>query len=218
MSRVSAGFGLLRDRLEVAGERLGGATGPVARRLGAIVTPARALLVVAVIATICLAASQLGDYRTVEVGAQQYRGVEEIAQAPRLESRSAPSAHGISVFVLAALSASVLALSVARNRRLARLLVFVGAAVIAISLLVDAPKGLREGSVGVAFEGAKAVLLGPFWVQLACGATLIVVGPLLARELGDRDARGRRRRRHRRGSARTRRRAGTTARAQEGAT
>ena len=38
-----------------------------------------------------------------------------------------------------------LAAAVARNWRLARLLIFLGAAVVAISLAVDAPQGLREG-------------------------------------------------------------------------
>ena len=146
-------------------------------------------MVVALAATICLGASQFGDYRAVEVGAPQYRGVDTIAQAPELQRRSPRTAHGLAVILIAVGSGLVLALAVARNRRLARLLVFSGAAVIAISVLVDAPKGLREGSIGIAYQGANAVLLGPFWVQLACGVTLIVVGPLLAMELGERGAR-----------------------------
>jgi hypothetical protein len=156
--------------------------------------------VVALAATICLGASQFGDYRAVEVGAPQYRG-DTIAQAPELQHRSPRTAHGVAVVLIAVGSGLVLALAVARNRRLARMLVFPGAAVIAISVLVDAPKGLREGSVGIAYQGANAVLLGPFWVQLACGVTLMVVGPLLAVELGERGARrSRRARRHSRRS------------------
>ncbi len=154
-------------------------------------------MVVAVVATICLGASQFGNYRAVEVGAPQYRGVEAIAQAPELQRRSPRTAHGITVVLIAVASGLVLALAVARNRRLARLLVFFGAAVIAISVLVDAPKGLREGSVGVAYQGANAILLGSFWVQLASGVTLIVVGPMLAVELGERGARRSRRARRR---------------------
>ena len=61
---------------------------------------------------------------------------------------------------------------------------------IVISLLVDAREGLREGVVGIAYQGAKAVLLGGFWVQLSAGVTLMVVGPLLAVHLrGERRAR-----------------------------
>jgi hypothetical protein len=44
---------------------------------------------------------------------------------------------------------------------------------------VDAPKGLDEGTTAVAYEGAKATLLGGFWVQLACGALLVALGPLI---------------------------------------
>ena len=51
---------------------------------------------------------------------------------------------------------------------------------VAISLLVDAPEGLREGLAATTYEGAKATLLGGFWVQLASGVTLVVSGPLLA--------------------------------------
>jgi hypothetical protein len=179
------------------------------------------LVVVALAATICLGASQFGDYRAVEVGAPQYRGVDTIAQAPELQRRSPRTAHGVAVVLIAVGSALVLALAVARNRRLARLLVFSGAAVIAISVLVDVPKGLREGSVGIAYQGANAVLLGPFWVQLACGVTLMVVGPLLAAALGERGARRSRRtrRRSRRGDpAKSRAQAGDVAEAEGAAT
>jgi hypothetical protein len=164
-------------------------------------TPARALAVVALAAVICLGASQFGDYRAVEVGAPEYRGVESIAQAPELAQRSPRSAHGAWVLAIAVGALLVLGLAVTRNGRLARLLVFLGAAVVVISLAVDAPPGLREGTVGVAYEGANAVLLGPFWVQLFSGVTLMVVGPLLAIELRtDRSTR-----RSRRGDRRPRR-------------
>jgi hypothetical protein len=164
-------------------------------------TAARALAVVALAAAICLGASQFGNYRAVEVGAPEYRGVESIAQAPELAQRSPRSAHGAWVLAIAVGAVLVLALAVTRNRRLARLLVLLGAAVVVISLAVDAPPGLREGTVGIAYEGANAILLGPFWVQLFSGVTLMVVGPLLAVELRtDRSTR-----RSRRGDRRTRR-------------
>jgi len=165
------------------------------RRAERTLTPARALALVALAAVICLGASQFGDYRAVEVGAPQYRGVESIAQAPELAQRSPRSAHGAWVLAIAVGALLVLGLAVTRNGRLARLLVFLGAAVVVISLAVDAPPGLREGTVGIAYEGADAVLLGPFWVQLFSGVTLMVVGPLLAVELRtDRSTRRSRRR------------------------
>ncbi len=191
------------ERLDRRRSDVLGAVAVAARKAGRVITPARALVVVALVATICLGASQLGDYRAVEVGAPQYRGVDTIAPAPELQRRTPRAAHGLAVVLIAVGSGLVLALAVARNRRLARLLVFSGAAVIAISLLVDAPKGLREGSVGIAYQGANAVLLGPFWVQLASAVTLMVVGPLLAAGLGERGARrSRRTRRRSRGAGR----------------
>ena len=61
---------------------------------------------------------------------------------------------------------------------------------IAISLAVDAPRGLREGPPGSRYQGAEAVLLGGFWAQLASGVTMVVVGPMLALQLrAERDAR-----------------------------
>src|SRR5215217_2320528 len=115
-------------------------------------TPARGLAVAALTATIALGASQFGDYRAVEVGSPEYADVQDVASAPQLASAVA------SLFVLL--------FSVWRNWRLARLLVFGGVAVIAISLFVDRPEGLELGTAGEAYSGAHAVLLGPFWVQL----------------------------------------------------
>ena len=141
-----------------------------------------------------MAASQFTDYRAVEVGAPEYSSVAE-APAPQIDRRSPRSAHGAWVLAIAIAVALVIAVAVARNWRLARLLIFLGAAVVAISLAVDAPRGLREGTAGITYQGAKAILLGGFWVQLFSGVTLVVVGPLLAVQLrADRDARRARRR------------------------
>jgi hypothetical protein len=147
------------------------------------VTPARGLAVVALAATIALGGSQFGDYRAVEVGAPEYSHVENVAPVPQVAREMPSSVHGISVFAIAVASLFVLLFSVWRNWRLARLLLFGGVAVIAISLFVDRPEGLKLGTAGEAYSGAHAVLLGPFWVQLFAGATLAVVGPLLAVQL-----------------------------------
>ncbi len=171
-------------------EPIPSASGPlaVAQRW---VTPARALAVVAVAAAVCLGGSQFSDYRAVEVGAPEYRGVESLAQPPELDRRSPRSAHGSYVIAIAIAALAVTALAVARNWRLARLLAILGAAVVVISLVVDAQEGLREGTAGVAYQGANAILLGGFWAQLSSGVTLMVVGPILALQL--RDERGPRR-------------------------
>jgi hypothetical protein len=147
------------------------------------VTPARGLAVVALAATIALGGSQFGDYRAVEVGTPDYANVENVAQAPQVASSMPRSAHGVSVFAIAVACLFVTVFAVWRNWRLARLLLFLGLAVVAISLFVDRPDGLRLGTAGEAYAGAHAVLLGSYWVQLFSGVTLAVVGPLLALQL-----------------------------------
>src|SRR5215218_7006201 len=157
------------------------------------VTPARGLAVVALAATIALGGSQFGDYRAVEVGQPAYVKVQDVAQAPQVDRAMPRSAHGISVFAIAVACLFVTFFAVWRNWRLARLLLFAGLAVVAISLFVDRPDGLRLGTAGEAYAGAHAVLLGGFWVQLFSGVTLAVVGPLLAAQLrGERAVRRRR--------------------------
>src|SRR3954447_2334574 len=157
------------------------------------VTPARGLAAVALAATIALGGSQFGDYRAVEVGQPGYVKVQDVAQAPQVDSAMPRWAHGVSVFAIAVACLFVTFFAVWRNWRLARLLLFGGLAVIAISLFVDRPKGLQLGTAGEAYAGAHAVLLGDFWVQLFSGVTLVVVGPLLAAQLrGERAVRRRR--------------------------
>jgi hypothetical protein len=159
--------------------------GPVGalRFLERAVTPARGLAVVALAATIALGASQFSHYRAVQVGADSYRGVQNLAPAPEMDQQSPRSAHGVTVFAIAIVGLFVTVLAITRNWRLARLLTILGVAVILISLLVDAPQGLREGSAAIDYQGAKATLLGGFWVQLWSGVTLALVGPLLAAQL-----------------------------------
>lgn len=174
---LRVGWGLLRAGLAV-GERT--------------VTPARALAVVALAATIALGGSQFGDYRAVQVGAPDYAEVSDVAQPPEVDRASPRSAHGVWVFAIAVACLFVTFFAVWRNWRLARLLLFAGLAVIAISLFVDRPEGLELGTAGTAYTGVNAVLLGSFWVQLFAGATLAFVGPLLAVQLrGERALRSR---------------------------
>jgi hypothetical protein len=157
------------------------------------ITPARGLAVVALAATIGLGASQFSDYRAVEVGAPQYREVEEVAPAPQMDRETPRSAHGVAVFAIAVAALFAITFAVTRNWRLARLLLFLGAAAVLISLAIDVSHGLDEGAVGIQYQGAEAVLLGGFWVQLWSGVTLAVTGPVLAVQL--RAERGRRARR-----------------------
>jgi hypothetical protein len=143
-------------------------------------TPKRAAALVAIAALGALVASQWVDYRAISVGNAAYSGgIETVAPAPDVASEHAGDAHSWVMVPLAVGGLLAVAAAFAGRRRAAWLLVGVGAAAIAISLLVDMPKGLDEGSAAVAYEGAKASLLEGFWLQIACGAALIACGLLL---------------------------------------
>jgi hypothetical protein len=150
------------------------------RLLERVATPARVLGLVALVAAVAMAGSQFADYRAVELDAPAYRGLQDVASAPRRDVETPLDAHGVAILAIAGAALLVTIFAVRRNRRLARLLVALGAGGIAVTLLIDLPQGLREGQVAVSYEGAKAVLLGAFWVQLSAAVTLAVVGPLLA--------------------------------------
>ena len=143
------------------------------------VTPARAAIAVAAGLGVLLVASQFIDYRTISIGTDQYVGVSSVAPPPEVDAETAGSAHAW-LGVPLGLAAIVVAAACATGRpRFAWLLAPIGLLTLAISLIVDVPKGLDEGEAAVAYEGAEAMLLGGFWAQLACGALLLVLAPLL---------------------------------------
>ncbi len=151
------------------------------RRAERWVTPKRAVVVVAIAALVALAASQWVDYRSITVGNFAYSGgVEEVAPAPDVSAAQAGDAHGWVMVPIVVIGLLVVAAAAAGRRRAGWGLAGLGVAVIAISLLVDMPKGLDEGTAAVTYEGAKANLLEGFWIQIAAGAALIAVGWLLA--------------------------------------
>lgn len=144
------------------------------------VTPARAVAVVALVAIGVLAASQWVDYRGVSVGNDAYAGSAGlVAPAPEVARERAGDAHSWVMVPLAAAGLIALALALSGRRRLARLLIPIGVAVIAIAILVDVPNGLDEGRAAVAYEGASAHLLEGFWLQIAAAVTMIATGLLL---------------------------------------
>ncbi|MEO8091954.1 MAG: hypothetical protein ABI726_04505, partial [bacterium] len=150
------------------------------------VTPARAVAGLAVAAAILLAVSQFADYREVRAGVPASAEVEAIAPPPQISdtAETAGSAHAFLPLAAAIATVVIVALAMLGRWRLARVLVFLGAGVIVISLAIDLPKGLDEGSTAVEFEGAEARLLGAFWVEILCGFVIAICGPLLARSLG----------------------------------
>jgi hypothetical protein len=174
---VLRGWRLLRPLLVAALRLLRRLERWAERRL----TPRRAVAGVAVATLIALAASQWVDYRSISVGNFAYSGgVESVAPAPDVASSRAGDAHGWVMIPLAVVGLGLVVAALAGRRRAAFGLCAVGLAAIAISLLIDMPKGLDEGSAAVAYEGAEAHLLEGFWIQIAAGAALIASGLLLA--------------------------------------
>jgi hypothetical protein len=172
------------------------------RALARHLTPARAVALVCLVALAALFASQWLDYRTVAIGTDAYSGVvETVTGAPEVDRARAGDAHAWVMLPLALTGLVALVLAFAGRPRAARLLVAVGAAVLAISLLVDLPNGLDVGAAGVAYEGAAATLIEGFWLQIAAAAVLIAAGAMLPRYLrpaavgAAREPRARRRRR-----------------------
>ena len=153
-------------------------------------TPARAVAAVGLVAAGALAASQWLDYHSVSVGIDAYAGeVGAVAPAPEVESEIAGNAHAWVMVPIAIAAVAAVAVALAGRRRVAVLLVPIGLAVIAISLIVDAPKGLDEGAATLTYEGASASLLEGFWMQIAAAVVLIACGLLLPRYLRPASAR-----------------------------
>jgi hypothetical protein len=146
------------------------------------VTPRRAALAVAAVAAVALAGSQFADYRSVAIGTDEYVGVDEVAPAPEVAelTDSAGSAHAWLGIPLGLAALAAVAMCARGDRRAAWWLGAIGLVTVAITLIVDVPKGLDEGDAAVAYQGAEASLLGGFWVQLACGALLVALAPLIA--------------------------------------
>jgi hypothetical protein len=146
------------------------------------VTPRRAVAAVCLAALVVLAVSQWSDYREISVGNSAYTGgVQDVAPAPDVATDRAGEAHAWVMIPIAVVGLLLVVAALSGRWRAGRLLAGLGVAVIAISLLVDLPKGLDEGSAAIAYEGAKASLLEGFWLQIASGAAMICCGLLLSR-------------------------------------
>lgn len=166
--------------------RAGRSAAATAMRVGAReLTPARGLAAVSLVAIAVLAVSQFVEYREVRAGVPAYAGVDEVAGAPRVDDtvQDTGEAHAYVPLLIAAAALAILAVAMRGRWRLARLLSLAGLVVIAIGILLDAPKGLDEGVLSIQFEGAEARLLSGFWTQIAAAAVLVVTGPLLAAQL-----------------------------------
>ena len=146
-------------------------------------TPARVTVGVALLTAAALAASQWADLSAVSTGVDAYEGLEDVVAAPEVTTKTVGAAHAW-VGVPLAIAAALLIIGAARGRRgLARLLIPIGIAVVAISLLIDRPEGLDEGNDAVAYQSVTAELLTGFWAQLVSGTVLILLAVVLARVL-----------------------------------
>ncbi|MEX0620962.1 MAG: hypothetical protein WD181_05210 [Solirubrobacterales bacterium] len=183
-----------------AASRLGGAV----LRLDRLFTPRHALIVVAGAAFAALIASQFLDFRATEVGQAAYDPIQEITRAPRIDIQTPLDAHSVLLLVVGAVAlAGLVGVAATGRRTFAGLISLAGFATIAITLLIDLPKGLDVEIAEISYSGVVAVLLSGFWTQLAAGFVLATGGlGLLAlsgkrrrsRALGDRLRRDRRRR------------------------
>ena len=182
---VFSAAGVLERALRSAWRGARRATRSLVRSLDRVITPKRAVFGVAVAAAACLVVSQFVDYHGVQVGQPGYADVSSIAPPPEVDVKKTGEAHSyllIPVAVLAVLAAAA-ALS-PRRRRLGLFVVVAGLAGIAVSLLVDMPKGLDEGSASVRFSGAHAVLEDGFYAQIAACGVLVYCGLLLGLRAG----------------------------------
>ena len=185
-----------------AAARRGAAASSAAQRA---VTPPRAVAVVILCAAVVLGVSQFVDYRGVRIGAELYEGVEAVAPAPQTDREPTGSAHAYLMLPVAVLAIVAAGLALRGRWQLGRAVSLLGLIGVVVTLVVDRPAGLEEGIASRNFEGAEAVLIEGFWVQLAASAVLAVAGGLLSRYVRKAMARDVRAHRAVRGGMRVRR-------------
>jgi hypothetical protein len=180
-----------------------------------VLTPRRAIGLVLVAAGALLVVSQFLDYHGVQIGQPSYTGLPQVAKPPTVDLQKAGGAHSyvlVPVGVIGALLGLVLVIRGGRAARLAALgAIVLGAASLAVILLVDLHKGLDVGAQSSRFAGATAVLENGFSAELAAAGAMLLCGvlyharPCLIRiSLSGRAASARRRRPRRRASSRAR--------------
>jgi hypothetical protein len=145
------------------------------------VRPERTVALVLLLAAIALTASQFADYRGVGIGEPDYSGeVGSVAPAPNTDRATAGSAHAYILIPVALAAVTFTIIALMGRWRLGRGVALLGFVGIAVSLVIDAPKGLDAGISGIAYYGADAQLLEGFWAQLASSATIAVLGLVLS--------------------------------------
>lgn len=156
----------------------------VASRLGGrltaldrVLTPRRALVVVAAAGIATLIASQFLDFRATEIGQAAYDPIQDITRAPRIDVQTPIDSHSILLLVVGAVALAGLVGAAATGRRaFGGLIALAGVATIAVTLLIDLPNGLDVEVAEISYSGVVAVLLSGFWAQLAAGFVLAAGG------------------------------------------
>lgn len=183
------------------------AAGRIAVALDKVVTPHRALVLVALAAAVLLGISQFKQLGVVEIGQQGYEGIEDLVRAPVASETTPDEAHtwilvpiaGIALLaglVIAVGGASGAAARFARWRRLAAMvLTTAGLLTLVVATLIDLPQATDTSADALAYAGVSARLLSGFWLELAAGAALTVTGIALVLEPSARRAPDRKRQR-----------------------
>lgn len=154
------------------------------RWLDRLLTPVRGILLVTIASAACLVVSQFVDYRGVEIGQPGYADVSAIASAPQVDVEKTGEAHSYVMIPLAAFAVVMAAVAVAaRRRRAGEAVALAGLLGVAVTLLVDLPKGLDVGLASSRFSGAHAVLSDGFYAQLAACFGLVICGLALSLNL-----------------------------------
>ena len=181
-----------------------------------VLTPRRAIGVVIAGAGALLVASQFLNYHGVRIGGDPNFYSENLLVArPTVDLKTAGSAHS---YVLVPIGALIVLLGLAVilrggrvGRRAALGAVVLGAASLAVILLIDLPNGTDVGNLSSRFAGASAVLEKGFAAELAAAGGVVLGGllyyarPCLIRiNLSGRVASARRRRPRRLASSRAR--------------
>jgi len=165
-------FSLAEKRLR----RLAAFVARTGKRIWAQLSFERLIATAIVVAALALIASQLVDYRGVELGQPGYAGLPA-AEPPTIDRETAGQAHSYLLIPLALLAAGVaLAALRSERRRLGRVVFVLGLIALAVVLLVDRPAGLDASAQESRFSGATAVLEDGFYIELAAAIGLILGG------------------------------------------
>lgn len=153
------------------------AIGQACLALDRLITPRRAIAVVAMAAAGLLVASQFVEYRATEIGQPGYVAVETITHAPRVEQMTPVDSHSFLLLAAGLIAFAAATISLFRNRRQAGIiLAAAGGLTIIVALAIDLPKALDVSEAELSYAGVKAVLLSGFWLELGAGAVLAVTG------------------------------------------